>query len=112
MDSVESADGREAIEEFWEKAVESKCEGLMIKAGDRKINLFPAVYGVPQLLDNTEVIAKDEEDLIDGSEDPQLNWKALEGVTAPKTRRKALPATYEPGGRPLADNVSFTNPAC
>lgn len=34
VDSVESEAGREAIEDFWEKAVESKCEGLMIKAGD------------------------------------------------------------------------------
>jgi DNA ligase-1 len=37
VDSVESEEGREAIEEFWEKAVESKCEGLMIKAGDMQI---------------------------------------------------------------------------
>lgn len=29
--SVENSAGREAVEEFWEKAVESKCEGLMIK---------------------------------------------------------------------------------
>ena len=31
VESVENAAGREAVEEFWEKAVESKCEGLMIK---------------------------------------------------------------------------------
>jgi len=31
VESVENSAGREAVEEFWEKAVESKCEGLMIK---------------------------------------------------------------------------------
>ncbi|KAF8682816.1 DNA ligase [Rhizoctonia solani] len=30
-ESVESEDGREAVEEFWERAVASQCEGLMIK---------------------------------------------------------------------------------
>lgn len=31
VESVENSAGREAVEEFWERAVESKCEGLMIK---------------------------------------------------------------------------------
>lgn len=31
VESVENSAGREAVEDFWEKAVESKCEGLMIK---------------------------------------------------------------------------------
>lgn len=31
VESVEADQGREVVEEFWEKAVESKCEGLMIK---------------------------------------------------------------------------------
>jgi DNA ligase-1 len=29
--SVESTDGREAVEEFWQEAVEGRAEGLMIK---------------------------------------------------------------------------------
>ncbi|KDN34129.1 LOW QUALITY PROTEIN: hypothetical protein RSAG8_12769, partial [Rhizoctonia solani AG-8 WAC10335] len=33
-ESVESEDGREAVEEFWERAVASQCEGLMIKVLD------------------------------------------------------------------------------
>ncbi|KAJ1309690.1 hypothetical protein OPQ81_006455 [Rhizoctonia solani] len=33
-ESVESEDGREAVEEFWERAVASQCEGLMIKLLD------------------------------------------------------------------------------
>ncbi|KAF7981878.1 hypothetical protein HWV62_31447 [Athelia sp. TMB] len=34
VESCESEDGREAIEEFWMRAVESRCEGLMIKLLD------------------------------------------------------------------------------
>ncbi|CAE6415626.1 unnamed protein product [Rhizoctonia solani] len=30
-ESVESEDGREVVEEFWERAIASQCEGLMIK---------------------------------------------------------------------------------
>ncbi|KAG8689187.1 hypothetical protein FRC08_011062, partial [Ceratobasidium sp. 394] len=44
VQSVESESGREVVEEFWEKAVESQCEGLMIK-----------------LLDSGEVLEVDEE---------------------------------------------------
>ena len=31
MDSCESVDGRDAMDAFWEKALETKSEGLMIK---------------------------------------------------------------------------------
>ena len=31
VESVEADEGREVVEDFWEKAIESKCEGLMIK---------------------------------------------------------------------------------
>jgi DNA ligase-1 len=30
--NVESTEGREAVEAFWQEAVESRCEGLMVKA--------------------------------------------------------------------------------
>ena len=31
VESCESQEGKEAIEEFWMHAVEGRCEGLMIK---------------------------------------------------------------------------------
>ncbi|KAG8779366.1 hypothetical protein FRC12_024326 [Ceratobasidium sp. 428] len=73
VQSVESESGREAVEEFWEKAVESQSEGLMIK-----------------LLDSGEVLEVDEE-----------NPKAKEKGKG-KGRRKPLPATYEPDKRTSA----------
>ncbi|KAF9501903.1 ATP-dependent DNA ligase [Pleurotus eryngii] len=60
--SCESNSGKENVEEFWEKAIESRCEGLMIK-----------------VLDN------------EGQPD----------VSVP-TRKKPLPATYEPDKRTTA----------
>ncbi|KAG9103095.1 hypothetical protein FRC06_000243 [Ceratobasidium sp. 370] len=67
VQSVESESGRDVVEEFWEKAVESQCEGLMIK-----------------LLDSGEVLEADEESL--------STKEKRKG-----RRRKPLPATYEPG---------------
>lgn len=68
VQSCESSDGREAVESFWQEAVESRCEGLMIK-----------------LLDNGEVIECDD----------QI-------VKITKSRKKPLPATYEPDKRTTA----------
>lgn len=31
VESIDAQQGRDAVQEFWERAVESKCEGLMIK---------------------------------------------------------------------------------
>lgn len=31
VESCESEDGREAVDEFWQRAVEGRSEGLMIK---------------------------------------------------------------------------------
>jgi DNA ligase 1 len=31
VESVESEEGRDAVEEFWQRAVEGRVEGLMIK---------------------------------------------------------------------------------
>jgi len=45
VESVENSAGREAVEEFWEKAVESKCEGLMIK-----VRVWSVECGVPCLI--------------------------------------------------------------
>ncbi|CAE6421544.1 unnamed protein product [Rhizoctonia solani] len=44
-ESVESEDGREVVEEFWEKAVASQCEGLMIKLLDNGEVVEPAEKG-------------------------------------------------------------------
>ncbi|CAE6414534.1 unnamed protein product [Rhizoctonia solani] len=71
-ESVESEDGREVVEEFWERAVASQCEGLMIK-----------------LLDSGEVL-----EAAGQTEDPRKNKN--------KKRRKPLPATYEPDKRTSA----------
>ncbi|KAL5635505.1 hypothetical protein ACGC1H_004333 [Rhizoctonia solani] len=68
-ESVESEDGREVVEEFWERAVASQCEGLMIK-----------------LLDSEEVLEAA------GQTDGPRKKKN-------KGRRKPLPATYEPDKR-------------
>ena len=31
VESIDAQEGRDAVQDFWERAVESKCEGLMIK---------------------------------------------------------------------------------
>ncbi|KAG8834684.1 hypothetical protein FRC17_007769 [Serendipita sp. 399] len=82
VESVESDQGREIVEEFWEKAVESKCEGLMIK-----------------LLDEVEV------NVIEGlDEDEEEARSPSRGRRGGKhaARRKTLPSTYEPDKRTSA----------
>ncbi|KAG6378153.1 ATP-dependent DNA ligase [Boletus reticuloceps] len=64
VNSCESSQGRKCIEAFWKEAVESRCEGLMIK-----------------LLDNVENITTHH---------------------SGKTRKRPLPATYEPDKRTSA----------
>ncbi|GLB37636.1 putative DNA ligase [Lyophyllum shimeji] len=66
VDSCASTEGRDAVEALWATALESRCEGLMIK-----------------LLDNAP--------MIEGF-----------GDKAAKSRRKGLPATYEPDKRTSA----------
>ncbi|KAI0051832.1 DNA ligase [Auriscalpium vulgare] len=66
VESCHSEDGRDAVEEFWLRAVDSQCEGLMIK-----------------LLDHGEVVENAA-----GSKE--------------KSRKKPLPATYEPDKRTSA----------
>ena len=39
VESCESEDGRDVVEEFWQTAVDSRCEGLMIK-----VQVSPAVH--------------------------------------------------------------------
>jgi DNA ligase-1 len=46
VESCESEEGREAIEEFWLRAVDSRCEGLMIKVRD----MFPSPDSLENLL--------------------------------------------------------------
>ncbi|KAG8962030.1 hypothetical protein FRC03_004669 [Tulasnella sp. 419] len=81
VESCEGEDGREAIEEFFQKSVEEKSEGLMIK-----------------LLDSGEVLEEE-----DGS---TVVVPADTGNVAQKKgkgkARKSLPATYEPDKRTSA----------
>ncbi|KAF8316367.1 ATP-dependent DNA ligase [Clavulina sp. PMI_390] len=69
--------GRDEIEAFWEVAVDSQCEGLMIK-----------------LLDSGEVV-EEVQPLNPGSLPPSPSKR-------PQTRKKPLPATYEPDKRTSA----------
>jgi DNA ligase-1 len=43
--SVESSEGREAVEAFWQESVESRSEGLMIKVSAMRSDAF--VHGKP-----------------------------------------------------------------
>ncbi|KAG8905341.1 hypothetical protein FRC01_008393 [Tulasnella sp. 417] len=85
VESCEGDDGREVVEEFFQRAVDSKSEGLMIK-----------------LLDSGEVI-----EVVDDGEDDDVVMEDA-STSSPKkekkksTRRKPLPATYEPDKRTSA----------
>jgi DNA ligase 1 len=96
VESIDAEQGRDAVQEFWERAVESKCEGLMIKVCRSILKLMGLT--MKQLLDDAVVMVGDSDEL--GNDD------AMEFETTPlrqtgsnikKPRRKALPATYEPG---------------
>ena len=80
MESCESEEGREAIEEFWLRAIDSRCEGLMIKV---RVMFFPFLP-----LTHWKICLK----LLD-------NDNVLEGAGPRKdtSRKQALPSTYEPG---------------
>jgi len=113
VESVENSAGREAVEEFWEKAVESKCEGLMIKvrrpailSRSKRIRLNSSW----QLLDSTEVnsdvdtgtdatptLADLGEDADEFASPSKARRKGYVNATYAKSRKKPLPATYEPG---------------
>jgi DNA ligase-1 len=70
--------GRDAIDEFWGEALESKCEGLMIKVRPGLKSTLVKDDNMLQLLDHGEVAGQPS-------------------AVKEKTRRKPLPATYEPG---------------
>lgn len=82
VESCSSEQGRAAMETFWEKAIASRCEGLMVKVSwtdsDISINVLITLY--LQLLDSAP--------MIEGSPEK-----------ATKSRKKQLPATYEPDKR-------------
>ena len=83
VENCESEEGKEAIEGFWLRAVDSRCEGLMIKVRGYisiQISFFPP--------DSSKIFRK----LLDHGE-------VLE-ATGPRkdiSRKHPLPATYEPG---------------
>ena len=82
--NCDSEQGRGAIEAFWERALDSRCEGLMVKVCESFTESKKTkILTDSQLLDN--------ELLLDDSSDKTV-----------KLRRKALPATYEPDKRTSA----------
>lgn len=88
VESCESGDGKEAVEEFWQRAVESRSEGLMVKVSIFTHDPMPDTDDL-QLLDSGEIV-----DDIDNARS--------------KPRRKPLPATYEPGEAPFSiSNLSL-----
>lgn len=117
VESVENSAGREAVEEFWEKAVESKCEGLMIKVrGALSLIRFKkkkekGFIKMMQLLDNTEVSSDidtgtdatppladpGEEDADEFASPAKARHQGNVNGPHSKSRKKPLPATYEPG---------------
>lgn len=111
VESVENSAGREAVEEFWEKAVESKCEGLMIKVRVRRpsFGASPIILNLFwQLLDDTEVggdvdtgtdapLADPCEDADEFANPAKTRRKGDANGSYSKNRKKPLPATYEPG---------------
>jgi len=81
--SCGSEQGREAVEAFWGNAIDSCCEGLMVKVSlTRPSILFDGLIFM-KLLDN--------EPTLQGSSDKTS-----------KSKRKQLPATYEPDKRTSA----------
>ncbi|KIO33510.1 hypothetical protein M407DRAFT_17761 [Tulasnella calospora MUT 4182] len=85
VESCEGDDGREVVEEFFQRAVESKSEGLMIKLLDSGEVIEVVGYG-----DGDDVVMEDA-----STSSPKKDKKK-------STRRKPLPATYEPDKRTLA----------
>lgn len=99
VESVEADHGREVVEEFWERAIESKCEGLMIKVLCSKPVPRSHCLHLSQLLDTVEVVVDTKAEMISGEESDQAGAKNRKKPLGKGSRRKALPATYEPGKR-------------
>ncbi|KAL7419729.1 hypothetical protein Q5752_005645 [Cryptotrichosporon argae] len=78
IDSTDCDDAKADVQAFFEKVVEAKCEGLMVK-----------------LLESGEGIAGDDDVEDDVGEDAPRTKQAKAG----KPKKKPLPATYEPDQR-------------
>lgn len=85
VQSCESADGREIVEQFWQEAVSSRSEGLMIKV------CAATPLAARRLADYSE-------QLLDSG---VMTEDSKEG----KSRRKLPPATYEPGTAALTSRL-------
>lgn len=86
VESIDAQEGRDAVQEFWERAIESKCEGLMIK-----------------LLDDTVLTVDDQDEQgLDDTMEMEIDLPSPQKPSGKKSRRKALPATYEPDKRTSA----------
>jgi hypothetical protein len=104
---VESVDSdttgeRDDVQTFWEHAVESQCEGLMVKVRG-VFTTLSLVYmtcamadrpALVQLLDSGEILEEEGEEEEDGGNNGSTSSPKK---SKRKTRRKPLPATYEPG---------------
>ena len=101
--SVESESGREAVEEFWQEAVNSSCEGLMVKV----CSLHSGLLLVPSVRVFLPLIAGHTLQLLDSGE-------ILEEPNQRKDnpRRKPLPATYEPGACKCLSHVCRRGHEC
>lgn len=92
--------GREEIESFWETAVESQCEGLMVKVRPffrvHRMSGRVLLLTLPiQLLDSGEII--EPVDTATATATPLTSAPPSPSKSPSKSRKKPLPATYEPG---------------
>ena len=81
VESYESEDGQDVVEEFWQTAVDSRCEGLMIK-----------VRTSPHR--SARVLCRDTfAKLLDDGKASDASGMLMKD----KSRQKPLLSTYEPG---------------
>jgi DNA ligase 1 len=57
VESCESEEGRKAIEQFWQRAVDSRCEGLMIKVSGRVSGPIPPLFS-PDSLEHLSIASR------------------------------------------------------
>lgn len=84
-----SADS-DSVLEFFKSATDAKCEGIMVKVLDNRVNDFNAANGPPESI-------RHEADIIP-TEPSALN-NSTNTAKEKSTRRKALLSTYEPDKR-------------
>ncbi|EJT97275.1 ATP-dependent DNA ligase [Dacryopinax primogenitus] len=91
VESVDSEDGEDVVLGFWEQAVAGKYEGLMLKILDSG-----------EVLDDDIGVSSDAEDSPKKKGKKKVQEKEEEKSKKNGSRRKPLPATYEPDKRTMA----------